>query len=160
MLSANPSQVFPALKINWSVNNIPVSGNKAIGQITTSHYSPSEGQLYILGAADNDTDENDDHVIAHEWGHYFEDKFSRSDSLGGSHSGNDRLDLRVAFGEGFGETRHQGFGGEYSPSLKLRSLIQFTNYGRNTINGKVKYCSTFFKIIGKLPMNTIFCYFT
>jgi hypothetical protein len=49
----------------------------------------------------DDTEEFDDHVIAHEWGHYFEDKFSRSDSIGGAHGIGDLLDMRVAFGEGF-----------------------------------------------------------
>ncbi|MCH8071513.1 MAG: hypothetical protein IIA09_06170, partial [Proteobacteria bacterium] len=41
------------------------------------------------------------HVIVHEWGHYFEDNFSRSDSIGGAHGVGDLLDMRVAFGEGF-----------------------------------------------------------
>jgi hypothetical protein len=41
-------------------------------------------------------------VIAHEFGHYFEDRFARSDSIGGDHGANDRLDLRLAFGEGWG----------------------------------------------------------
>jgi hypothetical protein len=41
-------------------------------------------------------------VIAHEFGHYIEDRFSRSDNIGGSHSFYQRLDIRVAFGEGFG----------------------------------------------------------
>jgi len=85
--------VFPSLKINWSPSNTSLS-------ITTSHYNGSE--IFLLGAADSDTDEYDEHVIIHEWGHYFEDKFSRSDSIGGRHSGGDILDMRVAFGEGFG----------------------------------------------------------
>lgn len=95
---------FPQLLINWSVSNIGTSGDKTLGQIGTSHYSPSEKQLYILGSADNDTDEYDDHIIAHEWGHYFEANFSRSDSPGGNHTigSGDKLDPRVAFGEGFG----------------------------------------------------------
>ncbi|MEX2257418.1 MAG: hypothetical protein WD672_01800, partial [Woeseia sp.] len=42
-----------------------------------------------------------DHVIVHEWGHYFEDVFSRSDSIGGAHGTGDRLDMRLAFGEGW-----------------------------------------------------------
>jgi hypothetical protein len=49
----------------------------------------------------DDIEEFDDHVIVHEWGHYFEDNFSRSDSIGGQHGFGDRLDARVAFGEGF-----------------------------------------------------------
>jgi len=91
---------YPQLLINWSLNNIGTPGDATLGQIGTSHYDGTA--LYILGKADNDTDEYDDHVIAHEWGHYFENKFSRSDSIGGSHSLGDELDPRLAFGEGFG----------------------------------------------------------
>ena len=88
------------LVINWSPNNIPQSGSLNTGQIGTSFYSADK--IYLLGAADTDTDEYDGHVIIHEWGHYFEDNNARSDSIGGSHGGGDRLDMRVAFGEGFG----------------------------------------------------------
>jgi hypothetical protein len=100
VLEVNSVTVFPELKINWSINNTSASGNTSLGQITSSHYNGTE--IFILGAEDNDTDEYDGHVIIHEWGHYFEDKFSRSDSIGGEHSFRDRLDIRVAFGEGFG----------------------------------------------------------
>ena len=42
-------------------------------------------------------------MIAHEYGHYLQDAFSRDDSPGGKHGGfNDRLDMRVAFSEGWG----------------------------------------------------------
>jgi len=58
--------------------------------------------IRILGAANNDTDEYDVHVVVHEFGHYFENNLSRADSIGGPHSSNDRLDARVAFGEGWG----------------------------------------------------------
>ena len=91
---------LPALDINWSVNNVAQSGDRSQGQIGTSFYS--NGEIFLLGAANSDTDEYDGHVIIHEWGHYFEDTIARSDSIGGSHSGGDRLDMRVAFGEGFG----------------------------------------------------------
>lgn len=83
-----------------SENNTSASGDTSSGEITTSHYSNDE--IYILGHEDNDTDEFDKHVIIHEWGHYFEDNLSRSDSIGGSHSDGDLLDMRVAMGEGFG----------------------------------------------------------
>jgi len=100
VLSADSSAVFAPLVVNWSTLNTVASGNKTSGQIGTSHYIG--GNLFILGDDDLDTDEYDDHVIAHEWGHYYEDKFSRSDSIGGSHGGVDILDIRVAFGEGWG----------------------------------------------------------
>ena len=48
------------------------------------------------------TDEYDDHVVVHEWAHYFEANFSRSDSIGGDHASDNVLDIRLAFGEGFG----------------------------------------------------------
>ena len=98
--SADAQIVFPPLVVNWSPSNVAAVGRTDAGQIGTSNYS--SGNLYILGDAGSDTDEYDNHVIAHEWGHYYEDKFSRSDSIGGSHSGNDLLDIRVAFGEGWG----------------------------------------------------------
>ncbi len=98
--SADAQIVFPPLVVNWSPSNVAATGSTDAGQIGTSYYS--SGNLYILGDAGSDTDEYDNHVIAHEWGHYYEDKFSRSDSIGGSHSGSDLLDIRVAFGEGWG----------------------------------------------------------
>lgn len=98
--AADPYVQLPALKVNWSANNVPLSGSKSMGRIGTTHYSPTDMQIYVLGKADNDTDEYDDHVIAHEFGHYMEDRLSRSDSLGGSHGFGDRLDARVAFSEG------------------------------------------------------------
>ncbi len=90
----------PELVLNWSVNNVPTSGDQTIGQIGTTFYQA--GEIFVLGAENTDTDEFDGHVLIHEAGHYFEDKFSRSDSLGGPHSTSERLDMRVAFGEGFG----------------------------------------------------------
>ena len=88
------------LVINWSPNNIPESGSIDTGRIGTSYYSGDK--IYLLGAANTDSDEYDGHVIIHEWGHFFEDNNARSDSVGGPHGGGDRLDMRVAFGEGFG----------------------------------------------------------
>ncbi len=96
---------FPKLLVNWSVHNIAAGNGSeaglADGQIITSHYDGGD-RLYILGDANSDTDEFDDHIIIHEWAHYFESKFSRSDSIGGAHGAGDHLDIRVAFGEGWG----------------------------------------------------------
>ncbi len=100
VVGADAAVDLPPLLINWSVNNVAVAGEPSIGEISTSMFS--QGELYILGHANNDTDEYDSHIIAHEWGHYFEAVLSRADSLGGSHSSGQKLDPRVAFGEGFG----------------------------------------------------------
>lgn len=97
-----PSITFPLLRLNWSINNISVSGDKPAGHIGTSHYDTAAKQLYILGQADVDSDEYDKHIIVHEWGHFFEDNLSRSDSPGGSHSSSDKKDMSLALGEGWG----------------------------------------------------------
>ncbi len=83
------------------INNVPTAGDESSGQIITSNYD-GERNLWILGDENGDTDEFDDHIIIHEWAHYFEDQFSRADNIGGSHSLGDALDIRVAFGEGWG----------------------------------------------------------
>ncbi len=100
VVAADAAVDLPQLLINWSVNNVAVAGDTTIGEIRTSMFS--QGELYILGHANNDTDEYDSHIIAHEWGHYFEAVLSRADSIGGSHSSGQKLDPRIAFGEGFG----------------------------------------------------------
>lgn len=107
VLAQDPGVAFPALDVFWSVNNTPVDGLIEDGEIGTSFYTsnPDGGapnpSLFLLGDAANDTEEFDDHVVVHEWSHYFEDNFSRSDSIGGPHSLGDALDARLAFGEGF-----------------------------------------------------------
>jgi hypothetical protein len=107
ILTADAQANFAPLDAFWSVNNSTTQGtgtsdeNIAIGEIGTSFYRGDLNSLFLLGKDGDDIEEFDDHVIAHEWGHYFEDNFSRSDSIGGRHGLNDRLDPRVAFGEGF-----------------------------------------------------------
>ena len=100
VLTAAPNTAFPALQLHWSTANVPVAG-AAPGEIGSSRYRPESG-IFLVGAANQDTDEYDRHVIAHEFGHYLEHRFSRSDSFGGSHALTDQLDMRVAFGEAWG----------------------------------------------------------
>lgn len=100
VLTASPNTLFPALRFHWSTANVPVVGTAA-GEIGSSRYRLGSG-IFLVGAANQDTDEYDRHVIAHEFGHYLEERFSRSDSFGGSHFYEDQLDMRVAFGEAWG----------------------------------------------------------
>jgi hypothetical protein len=114
VLGANASAQFPELRVFWSTNNVSCDpgaagfcdGSAAAiqrGEIGTTFFTPGgPDRIFVLGRADNDTDEFDAHVISHEWGHYYQDNFSRDDSLGGPHSLSERLDLRVAFSEGWG----------------------------------------------------------
>lgn len=103
-VAVDPAIDFPQLDVLWSVDNRPVSGTVANGEIGTSSYTTISGRptILILGDFASDTDEYDQHVISHEFGHYFENVLGRSDSIGGQHSLSARLDMRVAFGEGWG----------------------------------------------------------
>lgn len=105
ILQVSANSVFPALQVFWSVNNSTASGDLALGHIGISFFTTANGlrQLYLLGRQDDDTDEYDASVVAHEWGHYYQSAFSRDDSMGGSHGGaSDLLDRRLAFSEGWG----------------------------------------------------------
>ena len=99
VLAAAPSAAFPPLDLLWSSGNVPVSGSGP-GEIGSSRFVVNRG-IELVGAADQDTDEYDRHVIAHEWGHYLEHSFSRSDNIGGAHAISDQVDMRVAFSEGW-----------------------------------------------------------
>jgi len=101
VVSVDPTAQFAPLDAFWSVNNTTTAGAIDNGELGGSFYRVDLDSLFLLGDADADTEEFDDHVIVHEWGHYFEDNFSRSDSVGGPHGIGDRLDARVAFGEGW-----------------------------------------------------------
>ena len=99
--AADDSFVLPACTLNWSYRNKASAGDVTEGYVGTSYYDVFSNRIYILGDAYNDTDEYDFSVIQHELGHFFEDGLSRSDSIGGSHGLSSKLDMRVAFSEGF-----------------------------------------------------------
>ncbi len=96
--AAGLNQNLPAMEFRWSFRNLPANGDLSLGEIGTSFYA--DRAVYLLGAANNDTDEYDVHIVLHEWTHYLDDVIFRSDSIGGGHTGHDRLDKRVAFSEG------------------------------------------------------------
>lgn len=99
LLAAGNTKALRPLELRWSTKNSAADGDLTLGEIGTSFYDGSA--IYILGDADHDTDEYDAHVLLHEWGHYIERQLYRSDSIGGSHSDGDSLDIRVAMSEGF-----------------------------------------------------------
>jgi hypothetical protein len=120
VLTAVPATAFPELRLFWSGENKPTTTPTDMfcaddGDIETSAYRVFGANdvddcgdavatgIYLLGDFGvGDTDEFDQSVIAHEFGHYVEDRFGRSDSVGGQHGNDVPLDLRVAFGEGWG----------------------------------------------------------
>jgi hypothetical protein len=105
VLTADAVAAFAPLDAFWSVNNTSTESDDIdSGALGTSFYSRSIDSLFLLGDAIDDTEEFDRHVVLHEWGHYFEDNFSRSDSLGGHHALGERIDARLAFSEGWATT--------------------------------------------------------
>src|SRR5690606_13783445 len=73
----------------------------ALGEIGGAFYSPTDKAVYLRGDAVTNTDEFDEMVIAHEFGHFVTDRFARADGVGGDHSLLDKLDPRLAFDEGW-----------------------------------------------------------
>lgn len=100
LTSTDPNIQIHPFEMRWSTQNRAVSGNRANGEIGTSSYLPSENVSYILGDEDNDTDEYDRSVLLHEFTHFLENRQSRSDSIGGSHSLVSSNDMRLAHSEG------------------------------------------------------------
>jgi len=101
--ATDPDAHFPELDVFWSVNNVvaATSVDFTAGQLSTTSYYSDIDSLFVLGDDSDDTDEFDDHVIAHEWGHYFEDNLSRLDSVGGAHFLGESLIASLAFSEGW-----------------------------------------------------------
>lgn len=96
---AGLNQNLSPLTIFWSEKNTTAEGDVTLGEIGTSYFSSN--QIYLLGDADVDTDEYDKHVILHEWTHFLERALSRFDNIGGDHSQLEKMDMRLAFSEGF-----------------------------------------------------------
>ncbi len=85
---------LPAPTMYWSPRN-----TKAL--IGTTFFSVSTNSARILGDRSDDSDEFDDSVIVHEYGHLLAARFSRDDSPGGVHGVGDNLDPRLAWSEGW-----------------------------------------------------------
>jgi hypothetical protein len=99
------SFVADKVTIFWKQGFNPYSYFNA-PSVLASFYVSSEDRLYILGGKNgdvkaSDTDHFDDSVILHEYGHFLEAHYGRSDTPGGSHNGNFIIDPRLAWSEGW-----------------------------------------------------------
>ena len=108
---------FEPIDVYWSEAN-------TLDNVGTSYFSGT--YIMILGDAGVDTDEYDESVIIHEWGHYLQTILSRDDSIGGPHGSGDLLDMRVAFSEGWANA--------YSGLASNRDVYSDTS-GRNQGDG-------------------------
>lgn len=138
VLKVDPDVVLAPLDVYWSPKNIAMSGDLAKGEINTSFFTSAGPAIYLLGAADNDSDEYDRAVVQHEFAHYLEHELGRPESMGGSHNITTRLDLRVAFAEAWGNAFAAMASGDalYRDSMGLRQSSNFvidvesTSFGR------------------------------
>ncbi len=99
-----PGAVVPPLTVFWSEKNRPSTrSNPATGEFPAALTIAGEKSslMVLMGKAGVDTDEYDASVISHEWAHYYQGAFGRTDSLGGAHARDDLLDRGIAFAEGF-----------------------------------------------------------
>jgi hypothetical protein len=132
---------LPLLEVFWSPanksSNTFTPGNGSIS--TTLYQAASIGGwppgIYVLGDDGVDTDEYDEHVLTHEFNHFLIDTVSRDDTPGGSHSGSEHVDMRLAFSEGLGNAfsafslgdpvYRDSFGpkqgGDFGPNLEANS---------------------------------------
>ncbi len=93
---------MPALTVYWSA-----------GSSDGTYFNPADNTIHVLGGCTDgipagcttgDTDEYDDAVVAHEFGHFAAAVYSRDDSPGGQHFLNDNTqDIRLAWSEGWGD---------------------------------------------------------
>lgn len=88
--AADPEINLPPITIRWSTT---YQEGTAFDRNNT---------IYVNGRRDVDSDEFDDHVIIHEYGHFIEQNFSKVESPGGQHMPADQLDPRLAWSEGWG----------------------------------------------------------
>ncbi|MBT8100909.1 MAG: hypothetical protein KJO82_14225, partial [Gammaproteobacteria bacterium] len=102
-LTVDPTLNYPPLDAFWSVDNTSNTTEFDIdsGELGGSFYIDSLDSLFIVGEDSADTDEFDSHVVIHEWGHYLDDNFLRTESPAGTHALGDKLDPRLAFNEGW-----------------------------------------------------------
>lgn len=96
----------------------------------TGGCNPGKG-IYVYSDPSSDTDEYDDDVLYHEFGHFAADKFSQDDSPGGLHRLTDPdLDMRLTWSEGWGDAfpgMVKTWLNETAPEL-LSSITGLTEY--------------------------------
>lgn len=88
-----PKLKFPPIKVEWT---------PGVAKGTYfRHLSFTNNRAFILGDRGRDSDEYDDYILLHEYGHFVMRLFSTDDSPGGNHSIQNKVDPRLAWSEGW-----------------------------------------------------------
>lgn len=90
ILGVDSGVLFPQITVNWSTT-----------YSDGTYFSAEKDAAFINGDRTIDSDEFDDTVIVHEYGHFIAAKFSRDDSPGGPHYLGAKMDVRLAWSEGW-----------------------------------------------------------
>ena len=101
--SLDSTEFHMPLDVYWEKNN--ALGTFFCNRFSLCPYGPSifilNNELGLSETSSRQSDEFDDDVILHEYFHFIQDRVFHSDSRGGCHSSRDnRLDLRLSWGEG------------------------------------------------------------
>jgi hypothetical protein len=88
--AAQPGVTLPRVEIRWDTT---YAGG--------TFFRAAEAVAFINGRRGRDSDEYDDHVIGHEYGHYLMENFSRESSPAGDHGFGEQVDPRLAWSEGW-----------------------------------------------------------
>lgn len=84
-----------------AASQIPqVQAQWAVGNLDGTYYDPNIRTIMLLGGS-SDSDDFDDPVIMHEYGHFMEDTLGYSKNPGGSHSWTSRVSPALAWSEGW-----------------------------------------------------------
>jgi hypothetical protein len=93
--SAEPGVSFSQIKVRWTTRHREKST-----YFLKAPDSTIGDQAFILGDRDDDSDEFDDFILLHEYGHFLAATYQAERSPGGFH-GTPRVDPRVAWSEGW-----------------------------------------------------------
>jgi hypothetical protein len=90
--AAQPAATLPRVEVRWDTT-----------YVGGTFFDWDQKVAYINGRRREDSDEFDDHVVAHEYGHFLMASLSREGSPGGDHSVGEQLDPRLAWSEGWAD---------------------------------------------------------
>lgn len=129
----------PALSVYWQPGN---SNGTYFCSSSPDPFCPYGEAIYIL-SFNGDTDEYDDDVLWHEYGHFVASKYSKDSSPGGAHyiSSND-LDLRLSWSEGWGDffpTAVKSWLNVTAPSLLSTAPTMSTSLYVDTSGGSASF---------------------
>ena len=122
--AADGKMKFEKIKIRWTTR--PVDPKS---RYYTSQFDPISKEAHILGDRDVDSDEFDDFILLHEYGHFLASVYARDDTPAGPHGTGMKLDPRLAWSEGWAtylacavlnDTRYIDTGrGETNPHVRV-----------------------------------------